>query len=162
MIRTRIELEEIASQDNLVHAAYKAGKGKRLRSDVYVFFNHFEDSIARLQHAIIKGQMPLGRFKRFTIHDPKKRVIHAACFEDRVFHHAVMNLAEPTFERCLVPSTCACRPGKGPFAAVKQVQHALRRYPWYVKIDVENYRVPTMRCMPQQRTQTADHGGRQI
>jgi retron-type reverse transcriptase len=139
MKRTRIELEDIASLDNLACAVYKAGRGKRLRSDVCDFFRHFDDNIARLQSDINNAQMPYGRFKRFTIHDPKKRVIHAACFEDRVFHHAVMNLAEPTFERSLVPSTFACRPGKGSLAAVKQVQHAIRRYRWYVKVDIEHY-----------------------
>ncbi len=83
--------------------------------------------------------MPYGRFREFFIFDPKKRLIHAACFEDRVFHHALMNIAGPVLERAMSPISFACRPGKGVHKAVAQVQKNLRRYPWYVKIDIEGY-----------------------
>lgn len=83
--------------------------------------------------------MPYARYREFYIHDPKQRLIHAACFEDRVLHHAILNLAEPVFERILVPSTYACRPGKGVHSAIAHVQANLRRYPWYVKVDISGY-----------------------
>lgn len=73
------------------------------------------------------------------MHDPKRRQIHAACFPDRVLHHACMNLAEPRFERMLVDSTYACRPGKGVHAAAAQVQRNLRRFGWVVQVDVNAY-----------------------
>jgi hypothetical protein len=50
-----------------------------------------------------------------------------------------MNLAEPVFERALVPTTYACRPDKGVHLAVAQVQANLRRYSWYVKTDISGY-----------------------
>lgn len=65
--------------------------------------------------------------------------VYAACFEDRVLHHAIMNLAEPVFERALVPSTFACRPGLGVHRAVAQVQKNLQRFPWFAKVDIEGY-----------------------
>lgn len=82
---------------------------------------------------------PLGRCRRFVIHDPKRREITAACFADRVLHHAIMNLAEPRFERMLVESSFACRTGKGVHAAVIAVQNNLRRYPWLVQTDIQSY-----------------------
>ena len=139
MKRTRIEIEAIASFDNLVLAAFKAGRAKRTRPEVRGFFDHFDASIQTLREGILSDRLPYGRFKVFTIFDPKKRRIHAACFEDRVFHHAVMNFMEPVLERALVPTTYACRPNKGTLAAVYRVQESLRRYPWYVKIDIEHY-----------------------
>lgn len=83
--------------------------------------------------------MPYGKFKEFQIFDPKKRLIHAACFEDRIFHHAVINLAGPVLEIAMMPRTYACRPGMGVHRAAQGVQHHLRQYRWYVKIDIDGY-----------------------
>jgi len=137
--RTRIDLAELASADNLALAAWKAARGKRLRREVMGFFSRFDESIARLRSDLLGGRVPYGVYRRFLIHDPKRRVIHAACFPDRVLHHAILNLAEPVFERTLVPSTYACRPGFGVHRAIAEVQRQLRRHAWFGKVDVDAY-----------------------
>jgi len=137
--RRRITLLEIADRGNLVLALYKAARGKRDRSTVRSFLTDVDNRLNRMGAMILAGRMPRGKFRSFTISDPKTRVIHAACFSDRVFHHAVMNLAGPVFERAMVHHTYACRPGKGIHRAVMQVQKNLRRYRWYVKIDINSY-----------------------
>ncbi len=139
MKRVRVDLEQIASWPNLADAAYKAAKGKRNRPEVAKFFARFDNSLSQLSAAILAGKMPKGIFREFTIRDPKQRTIHAACFVDRVFHHAVINLIGPVLDRGLIQHTYACRPGKGQHAAAFQVQHYLRRYPWYIKIDIDGY-----------------------
>lgn len=139
MKRIAITLEEIATYDNLAHAAYLAARGKRLRPEVHEFFQDFDRQLDRLGQAIRSERMPCGRFRRFTIRDPKPRIIHAACFVDRILHHAIMRHAGPVLERALTPTTFACRQGMGNHAAVLQVQHHLRRFPWYVKIDIQHY-----------------------
>lgn len=83
--------------------------------------------------------MGYGKFRSFYIHDPKKRLIHAACFKDRIFHHALMNRCGETFERAMVDNTYACRMGKGVHKAVQHVQKHLHAYPWFVKIDIDGY-----------------------
>jgi retron-type reverse transcriptase len=139
MRRQRIELLELAAWDNLLHATWKAARGKRGRSDVAEFLDDLDQRLARLGDAILSARAPVGRYRAFRIRDPKPRLIHAACFEDRVLHHAILNLAEPVFERSLVPSTYACRPGKGVHRAVAHVQESLRRYPWFVQVDIDGY-----------------------
>lgn len=139
MQRTRIDLAQLATVDNLALAASKAAAGKRQRREVARFFAQFDESVARLRRDILAAAVPYGEYRRFLIHDPKKRLIHAACFADRVLHHAIMNLAEPVFERTLVPSSYACRPGLGVHRAIRQVQAGLRRFPWYAKVDVDAY-----------------------
>jgi len=135
----QIELADIAAYPNLAEAVRKAAKGKRHRPDVAEFMGSFDARIETLARDILAGAAPYGRYRAFHIHDPKRRLIHAACFEDRVLHHAILNVAEPVFERALVASTYACRPGKGVHRAVVQVQDQLRRYPWFVKVDVDGY-----------------------
>lgn len=139
MKRLAITLEAIAALDNLLHAVYRAARGKRTRPDVQCFLAHCDDRVQQLAEAIRAGQVPDGRYQCFRIRDPKPRLIHAACFEDRVLHHALMALAGPVLERALTPTTFACRRGMGHHAAVQQVQRYLQRFPWYVKIDIQHY-----------------------
>ena len=120
MKRTKIDIQDIASFNNLAHAAVKAAQGKRQRPEVVCFFANFEDNLQELRNTILDGHVPCGNFKQFTIYDPKKRVIHAPCFKDRVLHHAVMNFVGPVLERAMVDSSYACRQGKGVHAAVKK------------------------------------------
>ena len=137
--RQFISLEQIAEFDNLVLAFHKAVKGKRYRSDVQAFLQRFNHNIAVLSADIRAEKMPYGRFREFRISDPKPRIIHAACFEDRVFHHAVMNIAGETLERSLSPFSYACRPDKGVHKAVQKVQDNLQRFCWFGKIDIASY-----------------------
>lgn len=139
MRRTRIELADIAAFANLAEAAARAARGKRERPDVRAFFDRLEESLAALGEAILSGRAPRGEYRRFRIRDPKPRTIHAACFEDRVLHHAIMIPAGPVLDRTLCATSYACRPGKGGLAAARAAQAALQRYPWYVKVDVLGY-----------------------
>lgn len=139
MKRNRIEASDIAAFENLAKAAYRAARGKKTRPAARRFFGEFEANVNCLGADIRACRLPYGRYNRFTIHDPKQRTIHAACFEDRVFHHALIHCAGPVLERAMVPSAFACRIGKGTHAAVKRVQGALGQFPWYVKIDIVKY-----------------------
>jgi len=137
--RQAVALAEIADRGNLQLAAWKAARGKHRRPAVARFLSNVDDELAGLGHRILDGRVPSGRMQRFIIHDPKQRTIHAACFSDRVLHHAILNLTESAFERALVESSFACRPGKGVHASVAHVQRMLQRWPWRVQVDVEGY-----------------------
>lgn len=139
MKRVAITLDDIADLDNLARAAYRAALGKRTRPEVQRFFQHFDTHLARLGQAIRTGAVPAGRFRRLHIYDPKPRLIHAACFEDRILHHAVMHHAGPVLERLLTATTFACRRGMGHHAAVRRVQEYVQRFPWYAQIDIQHY-----------------------
>lgn len=78
-------------------------------------------------------------WRGFWINDPKRRLIHATTLKHRIVHHAILNLAEPTFERTLLPTAYACRPGLGVHRSVADVQRQLRRYSWFVKVDIAGY-----------------------
>lgn len=139
MKRTRINLEQIAEHANLTLALHKAARGKRHRDQVHRFLQQAEKSLNQLACDILAGEMPYGDFRTFIIHDPKRRIIHAACFEDRIFHHAVMNLAGPVLERAMLPTSFACRPALGVHRAADTVQRHIRRFNWFGKIDIDSY-----------------------
>ena len=137
--RTRIELAQIASCDNLERALWAAARGKRTRPEVAAFLAAAPAALGRVQEALAAGRLPVGSFRRFAIRDPKPRVIHAAPFPDRVAHHALVRLLEPRLELALVPTSFACRPGLGAAAAILHARDCTRRWPWYLKLDVEHY-----------------------
>jgi len=139
MKRKRVDLEQVAELNNLNLAFHKAARGKRHRDTVQTFLQHYDANINKLSQDILSEKLPYGQFRSFEIHDPKKRLIHAACFEDRIFHHALMNIIGEFLERRMQHSSFACRKDKGVHRAAVSVQQNLRKYPWYVKIDIDGY-----------------------
>ncbi len=139
MKRVRTDIEDVASFNNLCLAAVNAGKGKRGRRVVKKLFDNFYENIAALREDVLLNNAPYGKYKVFSIFGPKKREIYAPCFRDRIVHHALINLAGPVIDRALVSTTYACREGKGPLEAVSMVQNYIRKYPWFVKIDIRRY-----------------------
>ncbi|WP_028877253.1 RNA-directed DNA polymerase [Teredinibacter turnerae] len=139
MKRTRIDLTQLADIRNLMHAFHKAAKDKRHRKSVLRFEKDLDNNLNRLSQDIVDKKLPYGRFRSFTIYDPKKRLIHAACFDDRVFHHAFMNYAAPVLEKAMSPTSYTCRHGFGVHQAIGKAQKCLRAFPYVIKIDIEGY-----------------------
>lgn len=131
--------DEIADRDNLRLAFHKAARGRRGQAMVREFAAGLERHIAAMSEAIREGTLQVGRFQQFLIRDPKERVITAPCFDERVLHHAIMNVCEPVMDRWLIDDTFACRTGKGREAALQRAQHFTRKAIWFLKLDVRKY-----------------------
>lgn len=139
MKRLAVSLQDIAARPNLLLAVARAARGKQQRPAVARYLAKLDQRLGDLATSIQDETAPQGRVRRFTIHDPKRREITAACFADRVLHHALLNLTEARFEQALVPGSFACRPGLGVHAAVAAVQRHLQRFGWWVQVDVAGY-----------------------
>ena len=90
--------EPILVRENFLLAFHRASKGKRYRVDVGKFQDDFPNWLASIADRLSTGSFTCGRFHQFLIHDPKERIITAPCFEERVVHHAIMNVCEPEQE----------------------------------------------------------------
>jgi RNA-directed DNA polymerase len=128
--------DAVVEHESLRLAFCRAARGKRQRREVAVFAESLDRRLADMAAGLRVGTFPLGRFTQFEIHDPKRRVITAPAFSERVLHHAVMVVCETHFERWLVADTFACRPGKGREAAVVRAAGFARCFPWRVHLDV--------------------------
>ncbi len=131
--------DSVLDWDNLHLAFWKARLGKRDRPDVRDFAVGLERRLARMADQLRRGTFPLGRGHQFVIHDPKERTITAPCFEERVLHHALMNVCEPVFDRWLIDDSYACRVGRGREAAIVRARHFAAGYPFFLKLDVRKY-----------------------
>jgi hypothetical protein len=139
MKRQHVDLQQLASWDNLTLALWKAARGKRQRPDVIQFLSNYELHLTELRERILNQQLPLANYHCFQIKDPKPRKITAVSFDLRLVHHAIMNLIGQNFERTQIDNSFACLPERGAHAAVQRVQQGLRRGHWCVKIDIEKY-----------------------
>jgi len=129
----------VASHENLLASFRLARRGCGSTQAVCKFFFHLEPEILRLREELKSGAYRPGPYRFFTIHDPKERVIAVAPFRDRVVHHAVVRVLIPIYERVFIHDSYATRPGKGTYAAIGRAQEFIRRWPWYLKTDVEKY-----------------------
>lgn len=120
-------IEQIADLDNLRLAYYKTSKNKRMTYGYLEFKEYAELNLVAMQKEILAGTWKQGDFRYFTVYEPKPRLISALDFKGRVAQHALCNIIEPIFERTLLPSTFACRKGKGTHAGVNHIQSLLRK-----------------------------------
>ncbi len=132
-------LEKIADLHNLYEASYKAQKGKISKHDVYAYSRQLQQNLLRLQQQLISGAVETGGYHTFTIYDPKKRLICATPFSQRVLHHALMNICHASFDKHQIATSFASRSGKGTYAALDHAREHNRRYRWFLKLDVRKY-----------------------
>jgi len=125
--------------ENLLSAYFKARKGKQSVPSVAEFSLNLEGELLSLQQELTDYTYQPGHYRLFTIYERKKRQIAAAPFRDRVVHHAIMNIIEPTIDQRFIFDSYACRHAKGVHAAVNRYQHWSKHYPYVLKMDIEQY-----------------------
>lgn len=139
MKRVNRLMPKISEIDNLYLAYLKARRGKRLKKEVLEYARNIDENILHLKTALENGEVEVGQYRYFTIYDPKERVICAARFEERVLHHAIMNVCHEYFDRTLIDTTFATRKGKGVYAALDYARKSLKKYNYVVKLDFRKY-----------------------
>ena len=132
-------MAQIADADNLRLAFWKSAKGKRGKADCLAFRERLDENLSALATELLTGDVRVGNYHYFTVHDPKERLICAATFRERVLHHALMNVCEPVLERAAVFDSYACRKGKGRLLAVARARGYARTHRWFLKMDIRKY-----------------------
>lgn len=132
-------IARIADPDNLRLAFWKARKGKEGKIEVLCFRKSLDKNLLLLRDELLSGNIDVGNYNYFTIHDPKERLICAATFRERVLHHAIMNVCHANFEKYQIFDSYASRMGKGTFAALERAKGFQQKYKWFLKLDVRKY-----------------------
>jgi RNA-directed DNA polymerase len=130
---------QICSFENLYLAYRKARRGKRGTAAVARFERNQEEELLRLRDELQTQTWQPGAYHSFFIHDPKRRLISAAPFRDRVVHHALCNVIEPIWERRFIYDSYANRLGKGTHRAILRCSQFARRYPYVLQCDVRQF-----------------------
>ena len=131
--------EEICSFENLLWAARRAERCKRFQDVIGRFRTELEAELLRLRQELLRKSYQPGGYREKVITRPKRRMISAAPFRDRVVHHAVCNVVMPLFERKMVFDLYSNREGKGTHAAIERCQEFCWRFRFVLKCDVRKF-----------------------
>jgi RNA-directed DNA polymerase len=137
--------EQIIDYENLWNAYLNARKNKRFRGDVLEFTHNVEENLIQIQNELIHKTYKVGKYREFYVYDPKKRLIMALPFKDRVVQWAIYRIIEPILDKQFIYDSYACRKGKGIQKAADRLQYWLRKLdrsvekPYYLKLDISKY-----------------------
>jgi RNA-directed DNA polymerase len=131
--------ERISAFESLHRAWQRASAGKRHRASTAAFEHRLADQLLDLQTELRSGRYAPSAYTHFVIHEPKRRLISAAPFRDRVVHHALCAEIEPRFERVFLPESFANRLGKGTHAALAHVRQLAARFRFVLRLDIRQH-----------------------
>ena len=130
---------QIVAFENLLLASRKAQCCKRYRDDVLAFNYALEPNLSALQGELASKTYKPGPYKTFVIFEPKRRLISAAPYRDRVAHHGLCNIIEPLFNTGMIDGCYANRKGKGTHKALDHFVRLAKRYRYCLRADIEKY-----------------------
>jgi len=118
---------EIISFENLLLAYRKAAKQKYYLPEVLIFSENLEENLITIQNELIWNEYYPSPMRQFYVYEPKKRLITAPAFKDRVVQHALCSVIGPLIDKRFIYDSYACRTGKGNIAVVKRLQEFERK-----------------------------------
>jgi RNA-directed DNA polymerase len=130
---------KIIGFENLLTASKKAQKGKRFQENVLRFNYDLEAELFDIRDELMEKTYQPGEYKTFEIYEPKKRMISAAPYRDRVVHNALCNVIEPIFEKSFIYDSYANRKGKGTHKALDRFVKYFRSSQYVLKCDIVKY-----------------------
>ena len=131
--------ERLTSWKNIFFAYGNASRGKRGHAPAAEFEMLLADNLLDVKKELEDKTYLPGKYHSFYIHEPKKRLISAAPFRDRVVHHALCNITTRLFEERFIPTSYANRTGKGTHLALDECQRLLRCFKYFLQCDITQF-----------------------
>ncbi len=140
-------MEKICSFENLIAAYRSAAEGKRYRNDVLIFAQNLEENLYAIRDELLSRTYRVGKYREFYVNYPKRRLVMALEFADRVVQWAIFRQINPFIDKRFIAHSFGCRLNKGTLLAAEQLLswvQLVSRKPdaseWrMVKIDVSKY-----------------------
>ncbi|MDZ4042932.1 MAG: reverse transcriptase/maturase family protein [Eubacteriales bacterium] len=109
------------------------------------FTRDLEEHLVAIQNELIWRTYRVGQYREFFVHEPKRRLVMALPFRDRVVQWALYRILNPLLERRYITDSYACRVGYGTHRAADRLQywlrHLSRKHPklYVLKLDISKY-----------------------
>lgn len=140
------KLEDKLTIEAIYRAHCRARKGKTKRSSVVDVDLRPMIYMTHILNVLRDGIYVPSRFREFTVTDPKKRLVLALPYVDRIVHQwLIEEFIKPYYLPRFIKDSYACIPGRGSHAAVKCIQGYMRdmrqrqgKY-YIVKMDISKY-----------------------
>ncbi len=129
MKRLKNVYEQIHTFEHLYHAHRLARRGKRGNREVIRFEIDLNRNLIELQEELMSGSYRSGKYREFTIYEPKERLIMSLPDRDRVVQHSLCdNVLAPFIDRKLIDDNCASRPGRGTHFGLYRLARFMREF----------------------------------
>lgn len=132
--------------ENLLKAHQRASIGKNNRLDLLKFNIDLETNLHSILKSLKNGTYKLGKYRIFTIYEPKERIIKCLPYKDRIVQQwYIYEFIKPYIMNKFISTTCACIDERGTHYAVRLTQKYMRAmkrkyYNYYVlKLDIKKY-----------------------
>lgn len=138
---------QLFSFRNLYRAHLRSRNSKREVPSVVDYEMHISSNITRLRYNILHGVYAINSYKTFYIYEPKKRLIQACAYVDRIVQHCLCdNYLTELIDSKLIYDNCACRKNKGIDFAVRRVKKHLQGFykqygtdGYCLRVDISKY-----------------------
>lgn len=136
----------ICSFEWLLYANINARKGKRYRLEIMAFTAKLEDNLLIIQQGMKDGTYTLGPYRKLWVYVPKKRLVMALGYPDRIVQWSLYQYLMPIYDKLFIEDSYACRVNKGSHRAAERLQYWMQqvsRKPgpgwYYLKLDISKY-----------------------
>lgn len=127
MQQLRAKLDDHLSLDKFLAAHRRASQSKGLRYEVLSFNLNKYGNLFRIMDAIRDETYLPSKYWKFWVYDPKKRLILALPYADRVIHQwYIEEFIKPYYIPRFIKDSYACIPKRGTHAAVDKIQQYMR------------------------------------
>lgn len=123
MKKFNVTYEQVASYSNIYAAYLDARKGKSERNEIMRFSLELDAHLNDLYNDLQEERYKVSGYRIIYIHVPKKRLIMALQFRDRVLQWAVYRLLNPLYEKTYIKDSYACIKERGREKAAARLQY---------------------------------------
>jgi len=136
--------KQIYDFETLLFSYNKSKYGRRYSGEVLTYTANLEENLIDTQNHLIYKTYEIGKYRQFFVHDPKKRLIMALPFRDRVVQWAVYHILNPIFSKGYITDSYGCIEGRGSQQAVARLKYWLRKPSngkkmYFLKLDISKY-----------------------
>jgi hypothetical protein len=129
-----------------MNAHYRAVKNKRNKLEILKYEEDLETNVANLLNQLKNDEYKLGKYREFTIYEPKERIIKSLPYKDRIVQQwYVYEFIKPYIIPRFIKDTYACLDNRGTHKCVLQTQKYMKqmnkKYKTYyiIKGDIKKY-----------------------
>lgn len=124
-----MDFQELCSFDTLWTAYHRARRCKRNKKSTAPFEYSAIEELLILSKSLLQGKHQPDKLDAFYIYEPKKRLIQAPTFRDKVVQHALTdNIVYDALARSFTQNTYAAQYGKGTHYGLEMLKRHMRTY----------------------------------
>lgn len=139
--------DSIVSFENIEYAYQRALKGNvKYTKHAMIFHQDETYNILKLQESLINGTYRFSGYSRFTVYEPKERIIDAPYFVDKVVQLAINNILKEDFNKSFITDTYACIDERGTHKCSNKIHKFLKQArfeygddAFIIKIDIKKF-----------------------